>query len=480
MSQKELDIPTVKASQLNYRKDVFVHPSYRMTRVLPLSGSTIQTVNTTGGQETIFEIPVNAVNFAKSYLTFSFQIPPQTADNTAIRNYCFMDCFPHFRQLQLYTRSGIFICDLNEVANYTKVIWNAETKIENFLNNGLMVGINNAGAASTRTAGAIGAGAHFNRNNGAVLSIPAARLLGDTTTAASSADVSYTEPRYVFQSVVGGDVAGLPSILNFNVNIPFSMFKNTILSLDKDIYFGEIIILRAVWSPSVKIGFYNSGSATDFTNLAAALATNVSVSNINLYVAVEKNPELVNGLRALIASGGHNVLIPYVYTFKNSLPASTSQNVSLRFNRAHGSRLLKIYHTLFNGTESSVTAYDHNNINGVKCASYYTMLNNERLQEFNVDTTSLDDWNLQKDSLKGSVLQTSNMFQYNWFHRDRWDGLSLKDEESQSNLETGLDLSVEQKWDIYCTTATATAYNHYDFAVTQKMLTISSAGITVI
>jgi hypothetical protein len=48
-----------------------------------------------------------------------------------------------------------------------------------------------------------------------------------------------------------------------------------------------------------------------------------------------------------------------------------------------------------------------------------------------------------------------------------------------ANLESGLDLSIEQKWDIYCTTVNA-SYNHYDFVITQKMLTVSSAGITVI
>lgn len=103
------------------------------------------------------------------------------------------------------------------------------------------------------------------------------------------------------------------------------------------------------------------------------------------------------------------------------------------------------------------------------------MLNNERIQEYNVEPINLDDWNLLKDCLKGSVLQTSNMYQYNWFYRDSFDGMCSV--EKLNNLDTGLDLSVEQKWDIYCTTTNAT-YNHYDFAVTQK--TISSAGISVI
>lgn len=461
------------AKQLDYVKDVFVHPTYRLNKVLPLSGSTTASATTAGGQETIFEIPVNAVNFYRSYLSFQFHIPETV---NLFYNLAFMDCFPHFRQLQLYTRSGIYICDLNELANYTKVIWNAETELEDFLNYGMMSGLVGAAGDATVRPGALGAGSHFQRSNAATGTIQTSRLNTGAFAAAGTSDLNYTEPMYVFRSVV--DAGAGQSALNFNVVLPLSNLKNTILSIDKDIYFGEIIILRVVWSPSTKIAFINDTAANVNTN-AAALITTVAVSNIALYVAIEKNPELVNGLRTQIAGGGHNILIPYVYTYKNNLNG-TSQNVSLRFNRGHGRKLVKIYHAIFNNTEQANTAYDHNNVNGAKCTSYYTMLNNERIQEFNVDTTALDDWNIMKECLKGSVLQTSNIYQYNWFHRDKFDGVCLDDgDQVLTNLDTGLDLSIEQKWDIYCTTVNA-QFNHYDFAITQKMLTISSAGITVI
>lgn len=458
--------------QLDYKQKDLVYPSYRMTRVLPLSGSTTQTVTTGGGQETIFEIPVNAVNFARSYLNFQFQIP--AAPNPGY-NCTFMDCFPHFRQIQLYTRSGIYLMDLNEAANYTKVVLNAETKLDDFLNNGIMRGLVGAAGAAAVRPGALGSGAHFQRNNSTNITEPASRLTLGAFAGAGASDLSYTEPMYVSRSDV--EAGAGQSVINYNVCLPLNLYKNTILETDKDIYFGEIMILRVVWSPSVKIAYTNTNAANLDTG-AAALVVSVAVSALSLYLAVEKNTEIVNLLRSKIAGGGFPLLIPYVYTYKNSL-LGTSQNVSLRFNRGHGRKLIKIYHAIFNGTEQSNTAYDHNNINGAKCASYYTMLNNERIQEFNVEPTNLDDWNLMKKCLKGSVLQTSNMYQYNWFHLDKFDGLCQKVEGELSNIDTGLDLSIEQKWDIYCTTTNA-AYNHYDFAVTQKMLTITSAGITVI
>ena len=257
--------------------------------------------------------------------------------------------------------------------------------------------------------------------------------------------------------------------------LPLKYLKNTIFSVNKDIYFGEIILLRIVLGTSQKVVFTNTDATNLHTN-AAAITNSIGISDLALYLAVEKNAEITNQLRTQVASSGFNLLIPYVYSFKNLLGGS-SQNVSLRFNRGHGRRLMKIYHTIFGPNEYSYTAYDINNINGLKCARYYSMLNNDRLQQYDIDCKKLDDYNLHRAYLKDKVLQTANIYQYNWFHMDSFTGSKYE----PANLEDGLDLSIEQKWDIYCTMATNNInYNHYDFAVTQKMLTISSAGITVV
>jgi hypothetical protein len=130
------------------------------------------------------------------------------------------------------------------------------------------------------------------------------------------------------------------------------------------------------------------------------------------------------------------------------------------------------------------------------------MLDNERLQEFNLVCADYDDYMLLKDKLKGSVIQSADMFYYNWFWIEDFTGMEDKTKEPKNseNLEVGLDLSIERKWDFYAQQVNTVAvgdadtiansvnaansnggqYNHYSFAVTQKMLTISSSGITVI
>ena len=104
-------------------------------------------------------------------------------------------------------------------------------------------------------------------------------------------------------------------------------------------------------------------------------------------------------LRTQIASSGFQVLIPYCYTYKTALNG-TSQTVSLRFNRGHGIKLKKIYHSIFNSTEQANTAYDCSNLAGAKTQVFYTMLDNNRIQEYNLTVANGDDYiylkNLEK------------------------------------------------------------------------------------
>jgi hypothetical protein len=97
------------SDQLDYKNEVFVHPSYRYNKILPLSGETTQTISP-GITETIFELPVYAMNLAQSFITFQFRIPALAANF----NNVFKDCFPHWRQIQLYTGLvSIFVISMN-------------------------------------------------------------------------------------------------------------------------------------------------------------------------------------------------------------------------------------------------------------------------------------------------------------------------------------------------------------------------------
>jgi hypothetical protein len=139
-----------------------------------------------------------------------------------------------------------------------------------------------------------------------------------------------------------------------------------------------------------------------------------------------------------------------------------------------------VYTAPYHATESANTAYDHDNIGGGKVTSYYTALDSERLQDSNVTISTLDDWFLHRNMLKGSILQGSDVYRYNWVHIDDFtsrpshvDAISSVPRE---NLVAGLPLSVDRRLKFNATTVSAN-YNWYQFAIVQRFLRVMPGGI---
>lgn len=513
MEQKEF----ITADQLDYKKKDYIHPSYELYRIYQQNGGTTASCTVAGGTESIFEIPAKCVNFNRSFLKFQINVP---GNNTA-GNYkrLFMDCMPTIRQIQLYTRGNVYLCDLQGANNYTKVIWNAETNINDFLEYPTQsYGVAAVGNANNNpgfvdaNGVSVGEGSLFERsddvkkyraaqaaytNDGKTAELVATSSDGKAVTGQLSliipaadeqgvrsqrlptgpSNINYTEPQYVMRSTVGAGAG--QNLMNVNINLPLGMYKNTILAVDKDLYFNnEVLLLRIVWESSPRVDYINTSAANAEDGKAVETAE-VDISNLLLYLAVEQNQQIINSLTEKIKTG-FNVMVPFVWTYVNALPvAATLQSVSIRLNRGHGLKLLKIYHALFSTAADANLVYDHSNINGVKASSYYSLLNNNRIQQFDLSTTDLQDYNYLQDYLKDSVLQTPNIYQYNWFHCDNWTNLPAVESDKLDNYDTGVDLEIERKWDIYLTTANA-VFNHNTFAIVQRMLSISPSGIVLI
>ncbi len=172
---------------------------------------------------------------------------------------------------------------------------------------------------------------------------------------------------------------------------------------------------------------------------------------------------------------------------------SLNQNITTRYNRAHGIKLKKIYWGIYNNTEYANTAFDHNCLPtqtaaaGVvtwaptKLQSFYTMINNMRTSQYDYricDSTAFygDDWTVKKTSLKDANIWSSNEYYYNWvWIEDFTDNNSLlykNFSELSANTIDGLNLTNEIKYDVNANCANGT-YNHYVYAVTERLLTIS-------
>jgi hypothetical protein len=423
-----------------------------MVKLSPIEGLQSRTITSSGGDILTWEISSGTpFNLSKSYLNYTL-----TGVGLASNyNWLPIDVIASIREVWLQTRGGVILAYLNFADVFTKATMKSETRLEEFLD--LDECESASGGFNGLSRSDMAAVSNVRYNN-------------------STPSLSFTEPKYL---VVGGLGTNTPVIYN---RIPLNMFKNTIFALDKDLIFNETIQLRIVLNSANKIGFTN-GSAADPTAATLANIVSITLTNPFLYLQVERNQEVVDGLRAKINSAeGMKVLFDYVYHVRQAFSASTQQSMTVKLNRNNGLTCKKIFYCLTPGTETTNAVYDISNINGSKCTSFYDSLNNIRLVDYNLSCATADreDYMLLREYLKGSTVQTSDIYYYNWcFVRNFCDVVPKIEEvpENQNKLQ-GLDLRDEQKYDMFLNTVNS-AFNHYAFIVCQKVLHVSSAGIVV-
>lgn len=515
-------------SRINYQKiDKTLSPYYKFSKLSPTEGTGDLVLSAAGGEARHFEIPSTVYNLSKSVLSYRIACP---SSGGALVNYRFMDCLSEIRELELYTREGQYLTRVNEVGRYTKIVWKPETQLEKFLtfplhshnegwgkylqkcnvSNQLSVDVTKRDVAVTASTlvgdTAVDKQAEIKAQIDASVNavrtkliawllnpgVAAQRCLSNTVvlTGVNTGDASdnksgyvnlpYTEPRYFD---VGTAANASPDI---DVKIDLGMIYNTILAMDKDLYLGRPIVLRLVFNSASQI-YFTSTHATATGPGADALVAGagaVTISDMNLFLAIEKNETIVRGLVGQVQKG-MKILMPYVHYSKRLIPQSTTQNISLRFDSTHGQKLQKIYHSLFHATESVNTCYDNSNMGGtntVKLITYHTEIQGERLQEFEVNIANQEDYMMIKDKLQGSVIQNADIFYYNHFVLDDFTECRSVSEQTgmEFNCLQGLDISDREiKWDIACTTS-SNAFNHYSFAICQRTLDISPSGVLVI
>lgn len=474
------------SDELDYKKYTSSHPTYTYSKVLPQNGVQAVALTTAGGEETIFELPPKVYNFSKSNLVFS--LTPSAGTHF---NKMFSDCVPAIRQIQVYTRTGLFLVDLNYANNYTNAISRHETPLDEILQNdkpanayGYWEGLYPSNQLSKQTAAE-------------TIIRPAAAAatatVGTVNGAVDSAGVSgIFEPGYC---IVGADTTATPVI---NYKIPLKFFKNTGLEVDKDVYFGgETLYVKIIWEKYTRLGYNTTNEDNDNTGHAAL--TSGAIAGVTLFMAIEQNSVVENEVKNRVMSAeGLRIQWPMVYT--NLIPlaagAGALHAVQVRYNRGHGSKLKKVYWVPFHQTNTTWQSFDHNNTLTVvttgagpatyvanKVSSFYTTVNNIRTSQFDYSIANGEDWMVKKESLKGSCISSSDEYYYNFTWIEDFTGnMSLLDKAKlpdQHNIDDGLDLTSEVIYTINATNNNK-ALNHHIFAVTQKELIVNSTGIQLL
>eukprot|EP00732_Lithocolla_globosa_P000101 Lithocolla_globosa_v1_NODE_19_length_9697_cov_21.310620.p2 type:complete len:445 gc:universal NODE_19_length_9697_cov_21.310620:1929-3263(+) len=442
---------SVIAQELDYSSSSVSHGTYQFSKTTPLVAlAAADSITTSGGQESIFELPSKAFNLERSVLSFS--ATPVSGTLATKTFWSHTDGFPYVRQIQVYTKEGLYLCDIQDAHKYCKMTMRRFTKFSDIT------------TSDTLTSGAA-AGGYF---TGLYPSRTA--ITGTSAIRPSNVDAKtpYWEPAYCLPGVQ--DDIDAPIV---NIQIPLSRIANSIF-LDRDMYFGESIYIRLVWAPTTQV-LFKATTSTDPSTGAGVSDSNLTISDLLIYLAVEQNPVVVQSLMDKYKSGSLSFNIPFVYMNIQSL-TGTQHNLQVRYSRPHGKKLKAILWTPFNATDTLNNAYDTDNKADAKVLDYYTMVNSVRLTQFNYDTSTGNDWMYYKEKLSNSCILSSDEFYYNWSGDILFSGGRYSDI-NNANLDDGLDLSEEVKIDIQATTAGA--LKHMIYAVTLKTLNITPTGITL-
>lgn len=469
--------------ELKYEEIIVTVPTYEYSRIYPQSSATLNI--TADGQESVFEIPPKCFNFSKASLNFTMTPIAGTHFNNI---HC--DGVPFISQIQLYTRSGLFLCNITSLNKYLNTISRRENKLTDVQtwsraghNNGFMdvlrcpksnpVGGNPlnftgnvptiAGDANITVANMAVIVNEINRLNAAIVNRNGNYPNADT--AGSFAD----DPIYYIGD--GVDTEANPVI---RYMIPLERIKYCILSQNKDICFNEVLYLKLIWAhPNI------TGFNTTARNLIAGSVpiAGYAISGLLLYLPIEKNEFIIKKINDQIAAK-FTYAVNFVYTQKIAKGAELGQSLSIRVNRSHGNKIKKIFYVPYAFDETGGTAFLHTS---TPIVEYYTTINNVRRTQHNILPADGLDWLEQKESLTGSCVTGSTAFYYGWCHVEDFTHRATLTEKGcdEDRYNDGLLLELEQIYNVNCLVTTNAPLMNYFFIVCAKELVITPQGITL-
>jgi len=443
MYYKEMDFgSTIIPDVTNFKVYSENSPKYRYLR-LPLNNITgASVVLTSASQMLEWKLPTSVYNLSKSYISYS---ATSAAGGAANFDWQDADVINIAQNVYFGTGAGVPLCDLNYANNMSKVSLKKDTKFEDYINNDPQYSVFPSNQATIQNLRNV----KVSPGDGNIYNAP------ETDTYDSIE--AYIEPKYTLVS------SAVNTALDRFRKLYLSDFKNTVLEIDKDLYFGDQQMLLRITTPptTTKMGWV--GTSETVPDTAAAAGPTVTLNNLYLYLAVERNDDIIKGVTESYKNGSLKVQTPYTIAFRNAT-AGGNANIQIQLNESYGRKLQQVVHTVFNGQEALNTQYDCNNYGGTKISSYQTYINSQPLQDAliscltantaNVGKDVLQDWDLNNRFCRGTVMLNSGVYQLNWFHCDSFIDSDSKTMVPKENINDGIDMKAvgQLLWQIQATT----------------------------
>eukprot|EP00732_Lithocolla_globosa_P004283 Lithocolla_globosa_v1_NODE_3879_length_1559_cov_11.662899.p1 type:complete len:483 gc:universal NODE_3879_length_1559_cov_11.662899:91-1539(+) len=480
---------SVISPELDFQFQSVSHATYEYTQISPQS--VLEVIPANVGTISTFEIAPMVLNMGRSVLSCTL-----TPDSSTDTLWAHVNGNVFVNNIRLQTRSNVTIAEITDCNRFLHSVSRRTTKNAKMTNNDVVAGGDgNSGffeglfktntlTSTTLSSQVLTAATTPFAVSGTVGgAVTYATTSVKTNVRPSGANATKgDEPQYLLAGVAGQ--AAKPII---KLQIPLSEFVHSAISIDRDQFFGETVLLKITWSSVPDIYFKATNALSPVTGAAASAGT-IGCSELYLYAAQEQNSLIIEELRSKYEKGELKYQIEHVTTFQQTITNSDVHSIQVRMNRLMGSKLHRSYwvpYSNYNATNNR--RYDNINNAGstggnARITSFYENVNNKRLQPFDYRTSTGNEWLTIKDRLKGSCILSSDDFLYNYCHLHMFTGGLSTD--IIPNLDQGKSLDEELIYSIQAQVdgtmgGQTNNLHHYIFAVTQRELFISPQGIIV-
>ena len=181
-------------------------------------------------------IPPEVFNLAQSYLNYTTYLPQGSVANSY--TWYALQALREISHIQFYSGSNMWIVDIDNLQNYLDIVLKKELESDEFLSLDPMTGL----TQSNSVVNVIPAlrNANYNGNNTLTASFPT-----------NPSNANYIEPAYFAVSAITG--AAQVGSVQYNVQFPLRLIKNTAFAVDKNMYFGQTTYLKVYFGPLSKI-----------------------------------------------------------------------------------------------------------------------------------------------------------------------------------------------------------------------------------
>jgi hypothetical protein len=459
--------------QQNFTAEVASLPAYKMTRYQPSDGQGATRTLTTSESDIVFSLPNDVYNLGKSWIEFDFLIAAQGA--LAVHAHASK---PPFTQIRMSSQSDFTYAQIQSVDTYYKAVSRVNQKGSEFRGKNPLITGASVGASLTMTdyltpakvSGNTAQTAHASTSNYVFSDGTVSNFAGIAPTIAQG-NLDFDGHQQVVSSATSG-------ALGFSAKIPLKNFVHTMIAQDKNVYFNDITNLTFTLAPLSRVGFASTNIADPATGGVAL--TTATMTNIYLYLAIEKNQDNVEALKKKYASGHLKYTLPFVVQFNNPL-GSTAGNTSAQcqLSKAHGNSLLRTYYVAQLTSNVDRLSVNLDNVAGVKISALQSSIDGSPLTDRAVQIGSGQDWKYLSQYLQESAVSNERIAKTcgilwvdpicgasepSW----RWAELDT--------LQSGLSLLAQPTLVSIDLTKTAVGTTLHTFCIVQRMLSLSPSG----